>query len=140
MSRLRKLSRAIYEQVKHLPWKTLREENRYQRGLIHSPEVTVNGREYNLQMELDWFILTVSVRVNGMALYPGGSYTVWWRWRWEKEVYRRVAHDRGWDVLIIPCDDVLDSDLAALSPKSEGSLGALSLTDEKVRLDPPSPE
>jgi hypothetical protein len=146
VNRLRKLSKLIYDKVKRLPWRVDKHVvSTYQHGKIDSPEVMVNGREYDIQMEDHGLFLKVYVRVREAGadtgqrtVYPGGVYFRWWPWAWERQVYRRVYHEHGYTLLIAPCDDVLDADIAALSPPSPGGeRGALSLPPEKKLLRSP---
>jgi hypothetical protein len=128
--RIRKLAKLVYDQVKRQSWRTIDTPGYYGGGgKIDSPEVMVNGREYDLQMKRDGWSLHVTVRVGGKVVYPGGKYHVFWRWAWEKKVFRRVLQN-SYGIDITPCRTVMEDDIAALTPpKPERGSGRLSLED-----------
>ena len=141
MSRLRKLAKLVYDQVKHLPWRTVNMPTPWNPGLIDSPEVTVNGKNYDLRIKGSW-PLEVQVQADGRVLYPGGTYHRYWPWAWEREVFDRVAQDRSYELKIIPCDSVIDSDIAALTPAIDGAHGLtlIPLPGERNEKEPLSPD
>jgi hypothetical protein len=117
MRRIRKLAKLVYDRLKHLPWRTIHAHGTYQHGRIDSPEVMVNDREYDLQIENHDLFVKVVVRIGGQVIYPGGKYLRWWPWAWERRVYRRVIQkDQYNGIEIVPCDSVIEDDIAALTP------------------------
>jgi len=132
MRRIRKLARLLYDKLKSQPWRTIETAGYGTKGKIDSPEVWVNGREYDLQMRHDGLFLAVTVRVGGMVIYPGGKYHMTWPWCWEKKVFRRVIMDyNNRSTTVIPDDDVLDADIAALSPPKAGPDGGRLSLEKK---------
>jgi len=131
--KLRKLSRRIYEQTKHLPWTTITIQTNRQSGSIRSPETSIKDRACYLLIGEKWPCrVRVAVIVEGVNTnYPGGRYYRWWRWCWEKVVFRRVATSPC-EVDVVPCDSVLDAMI--------GTPPGIEAGDDAGRLSLPSPD